>query len=357
MPGNRSTPWVLVTDDVNGQNRSAVSAVRALAQGGYRPAVSTCGRLSVAAASRYCARRVTLPPASSPAYAEALRHEVDAGGYLSVLPASDVALVALRAPGAELVDKAILGHRAAEAGIATLPGQVFASVSELRDAADELAYPIVVKAVLKSGQGDFQARRLDSAQAVRALDAPGTLYVQPHVADQLRAVCGVVWKGRFLALSHQRYVRLWPRQAGVGSAAVTVAPDETLEGPLARLLADHDGVFQAQFLGKYLLDINPRVFGSMPLSVAAGANLPAIACDAGRGIERPLLRTRPGVRYRWIEGDTKGIVQAVRHKEMPLGAAVREMLPHRGTAHSLESLTDPGPALVRLAHLAGRARS
>ena len=338
MPGSRSAPWVLVTDDVNGQNRSAVSAVRALAQGGYRPAVSTCGRLSVAAASRYCARRVTLPPASSPAYAAALRHEVDTGGYLTVLPASDVALVALRAPGAELVDKAILGRRAAEAGIATLPGQVFASVSELRDAADELAYPIV-------------------AQAVRALDAPGTLYVQPHVADQLRAVCGVVWRGRFLALSHQRYVRLWPRQAGVGSAAVTVGPDETLEGPLARLLANHDGVFQAQFLGKYLLDINPRVFGSMPLSVAAGANLPAIACDAGRGIERPLLRTRPGVRYRWIEGDTKGIVQAVRDKAMPLGVAVREMFPHRGTAHSLESLADPGPALVRLAHLAGRARS
>jgi hypothetical protein len=357
MPANGSAAEVLVTDDVNGQNRSAASAVRALAKAGYRPVVSTCGRMSVAAASRYCARRVSLPPASSPAYAAALRQEVDTGGYLTVLPASDVALVAMRAPGAELVDKAILGLRAAEAGIATLPGRVFASVSELHAAADELAYPIVVKAVLKSGQGDFQARRLDTPQAVRALDAPGTLYVQPHVSDQLRAVCGVVWKGRFLALSHQRYVRLWPRRAGVGSAAVTVAPDETIEEPLARLLENHDGVFQAQFLGRYLLDINPRVFGSMPLSVAAGANLPAIACDAHRGVERPLLRTRPGVRYRWIEGDLKGIVQAVRDKEMPVGAAVREMLPHRGTAHSLESLTDPGPALVRVAHLAGRARS
>jgi predicted ATP-grasp superfamily ATP-dependent carboligase len=330
--------------------------VRALAQGGYRPAVSTCGRLSVGAASRYCARRVRLPAASSPGYAEALRHLAESGGYLTVLPASDVALVALGAPGAELVDKAILGKRAEEAGIATLPGRVFSCIEELHDAAHELTYPVVVKAVLKSGHGDFQARRVDSPDSLRALDAPGSLFVQPHVPDGLRAVCGVVWKGTFLALSHQRYIRLWPRRAGVGSAAVTVAPDQALEAQLLHLLGRHDGIFQAQLVGPYLLDVNPRVFGSMPLAVAAGANLAAIACDAAAGTTRPLVRTRPGVRYRWLEGDTRHLLDAVRDQDMSLAAALRELAPHLGTAHSLESLTDPGPALVRLAALARKAR-
>jgi predicted ATP-grasp superfamily ATP-dependent carboligase len=357
MPGDLSAPWVLVTDDVNGQNRSAVSAVRALAHAGYRPAVSTCGPSSVGAASRYCERRVTVPAASHPEYKEAIRHEASTGGYLTVMPASDVALVALGAPGAELVDKAILGRRADDAGIATLPGRVFRSAAELRNAADELAYPVVVKAVLKSGKGDFQARRIDSAQALRSLDAPGTLFVQPHVSETLRAVAGVVWDRQFLALSHQRYVRLWPRQAGVGSAAMTVPPDEALEAPLLNLLGDHQGVFQAQFLGPYLLDVNPRVFGSMPLAFAAGLNLPGIACGAARGNTQPLARARPGVRYRWAEGDIRHLFSAVRAKDMSVGRAMRELVPHRRTAHSLESLTDPRPGLVRLATLARKARS
>lgn len=354
MAYDHSAPWVLVTDDVNGQNRSAATAVRALARAGYRPAVSTCGPVSVAAASRYCARRVTLPPASHPEYAEALQHEVKTGGYLLAMPASDVALVALGSPGAELVDKAILGRRAEEAGIATLAGRVFSSAAELHDAADELTYPLIVKAVLKTGKGDFQARRIDSSEELCTLDAPDALFAQPHVSDSLRAVVGAVWNGEFLALSHQHYLRLWPRQAGVGSAAITVAPDEELEAPLLRLLANHDGIFQAQFLGPYLLDVNPRVFGSMPLAVAAGVNLPAIACAAARGRKRPLVRARVGVRYRWTEGDVRHLVQAVRDKDMPVAAAIRGLLPHRGTAHSLESITDPGPSLVRLATLARR---
>lgn len=346
--------WVLVTDDVNGQNRAAVATVRALFLGGYLPAVSTCGRRSVAAASRYCARRVLLPQAGQPGYPQALRRERESGRYVSVLPASDVAVLALGGPEAGLVDKVVLSRRAQDAGIPTLPSRAFRSSTELREAADGLSYPLVVKAVVKSGRGDFQARRISSPAQLRAVEAPVPLLVQPFVTDPLRAVAGVVWDGTFLALSHQRYHRLWPRQAGVGSAAETVPPDLALEEPLLSLLSQHNGVFQAQFVGPYLLDVNPRVFGSVSLAVAAGANLPVLACDAARGQRAPFVRARHGVRYRWTEGDLRHLGQGVRSGDLSAVAALRELRPRRGTVHSIESLTDPAPGLVRLSAITHR---
>ena len=129
-----------------------------------------------------------------------------------------------------------------------------------------------------------------------------------------------------------------------------------LEERLAQLLAGHDGVFQAQFAGNYLLDLNPRVYGSLPLAVAAGANLPAILCDLLRGHQTGLVRAREGVFYRWIEGDIRHAVNALKRGSAGPVAALRMLLPKRGTAHSTESLDDPRPVFERLRHAALRSR-
>jgi ATP-grasp in the biosynthetic pathway with Ter operon len=352
-------PWVLVTDDVSGQNRAAVAAVRALAEGGFRPAVTTCGGRSVAAASRYCRRRIEVPRAGTPGYADALRREVYGGGYLTALLGSDAALVALDAPGAPLVDKEVLAERAAAAGLRAVPGQVFESLDALRACSaagsETPPYPWVVKASLKAGGGVLQARRIASPEELPTLgETAGPIIVQPFVEGDLRAVTGVVWDGRLLAVSHQRYDRLWPRGVGVGCAASTVEPDLVLEESLVSLLQGHCGVFQVQLIGPYVLDVNPRVFGSMPLTVAAGANLPVIAADAARGLFGPMVRTRAGVRYRWVEGDLRSLAQGYREGELGIREVARQLRPHRGTAHSIESLRDPGPALVRLATIGRR---
>lgn len=347
--GHLDAPTVLVTDDVSGQNRAALAAVRALAQAGIASAVTVCGPGSITAASRFCRRTIQVPPAGQPGYAEALRRTVEAGDFLTVLPASDVAMLALRDPSADLVNKAILSVRAREAGLPVLPDRVFASAADLREAADSLDYPLVVKSVTKSGLGNLQALRADAPADLMDLDdVPGHLIVQPYEAAPMRAVSGVVWDGQLLAICHQRYLRIWPPRAGVASAAETVAGDEELEAGLVRLLGGHRGVFQAQLLGPYLLDVNPRVYGSLPLAVAAGANLPVIVCDAVRGRRGPLVRARAGVRFRWWEGDVRHLSHAVRRREISPFGAVRALLPHPGTAHSVESLRDPAPMLARM---------
>ena len=346
---------VLVTDLVNGRSRSAVAAVRALAGGGYAPIVTVSGRRSPAAASRDCAGVVRVPPCLNGDYADAVRREMADRDYVAVMPASDGALLALGLPGADLVDKSTLPARAAAAGLRTPRTLRLDGPEELAAAAGRLEYPLVVKPVVKSGPGSL-ARRVDTPAALVALAAEsgGASVVQPFLDGDLRAVAGVVHEGRLLALVHQGYVRTWPADCGVASAAVTTAPDTGLEQLLARLLSAHSGVFQVQLIGSCVIDVNPRVYGSLPLAVAAGANLPAIFCAAVQGRGQDLVRARPGVRYRWAEGDVRRLGYGLRRGELGLVEAVRALYPRLGTAHSVESLRDPGPVLTRVANVVTR---
>jgi hypothetical protein len=342
-------PWVLVADTY-GQSRAALAAVRALAAGGYRPAATTGLRRSLAASSRHCARRVTIPMVTEPGYAEAsfgraVREEQERHPYLAVLPTSDAAVLALGASGGPLVDKASLSASAEKAGLLAPPTRLFASGQELLDTAADLEYPVAVKPRVSrwapfraDGPGDLAEARW----------RPGEIIVQPWVPDALRAVGGLMWNGDLVAAVHQRYLRTWPPDCGTSSAAETVLPDPAVESKLATLLVEHEGVFQAQLAGPFLLDVNPRPYGSLPLAVAAGVNLVARYCDLLRGRPVARVRARAGVFYRWTEGDLRRLWQDVRHGRTGAWSAIRELRPRRGAAHSTESLWDPGPMLARL---------
>jgi hypothetical protein len=139
---HHQTP-VLVTDGGVGQARSTLATVRALAQGGYRPAVTVSGPFSLAAASRHCDHAVPVPQVGSEGFAEEVRSELASGGYLTVLAAGDAALLALGARVEHLVDKSLLPEAAERVGIGSPPLEVFASAEELMRSAQRLRYPIV----------------------------------------------------------------------------------------------------------------------------------------------------------------------------------------------------------------------
>ncbi|MDQ4144907.1 MAG: ATP-grasp domain-containing protein, partial [Actinomycetota bacterium] len=339
-----------------GQARSSLAAVRALAAAGYRPAVTVSGRFSIAAASRHSSRSLKVPPVGTPGYAEAVQAEL-AERYLTVLPASDAALLALGAPVDHLVDKVLLAQGAARAGLQMPPSRAFASTEALLSNAEGLDYPIVLKPSVKTTASPSYARRVVSAAELSsAAVGGGPFVVQPYISDYLHAVAGIAWKGELVAALHQRYLRTWPRDCGVACAAQTVEPDENLEGHLVRLLDGYNGIFQAQFAGNYLLDLNPRVYGSLPLAVAAGVNLPGLYCALVSGKRVAPVRARTGVFFRWIEGDLRHAWSAIRERDKKVTDILRDLRPHRRTAHSTESFTDPGPMLSRLLYaLWGRA--
>jgi hypothetical protein len=336
---------VVVTDDGAGQGRSALAAVRALAAAGYRSAVARSGRWSLAAASRGCARTFEVGPVEDEGFADAVGRAAREVGAYAVFPSSDASLLALGAPVRHLLDKSRLVDAARNAGIPSPETLFFDTAEELIASADGLPYPVVLKLPISR----VPARKVSEPSGLAgAGSVEGPFLVQPFVDSPVWAVAGVTWNGRLVAAVHQRYLRTWPLDCGTASAAVTVEPDRTVEDRLLVLLDGYDGIFQAQFTGEFLLDLNPRVYGSLPLAVAAGANLPALVCDLLRGDEVPSVRARAGVGYRWIEGDLRALKGLVRSKKLGLGRAVRALGPRRGSAHSVASLRDPGPLLARL---------
>lgn len=360
-PTSTGPPWVLVVDGGSGQNRSAVAAVRALGMAGYRAAVTVSGRYSLAASSRFCGRAVPTPLAGQQGFAAAVQTETAARPYLATLPASDAAILALSAAGQELVDKSVLAELAAGAGLSVPSSQRFEGIEDLLADAGQLDYPCVVKAAVKPSACQRPARHVTGPEDLVPLrDASGPFIVQPFVPGEMCSTAGVMWRGRLVAAVHQRHLRLWPPVCGDACAALTTEPDRDLEEKLEHLLSDYDGIFQAEFVGPYLLDLNPRVYGSMLLAVSAGVNPVHVYCALVAGAPVPLLRGRAGVRYRWWEGELR---HAYRHRSLYrhrsggqpiLATGLREL--RRAWAPSARPPLDPGPTLTRLRYALNQGR-
>lgn len=345
--------WVLVTDGGSGQGRSALAAVRALGAWGYPVAVTTSGSHSLAAASRHCSRRVPVAAVTDPSrYKQDILEETRARPYLAVMATSDAALLALGAPVEHLVDKTLLGARARAAGVPMPPTQRFESVRALLEGGSPFGFPIVIKPVVSRWPAVCAEREDDVRELVEQGDA--AVLVQPYLQDDMSAIAGVMWKDELVAVSHQRYFRTWPVSCGTASAAETIEPDIDLEARITRLLAGYDGIFQAQLAADRLLDLNPRPYGSMPLAVRAGANLPGIYCDLLHGVNHARVRARPGVFYRWTEGDVRHVVERVRRRQTGPRQALAALRPRRRAAHSTESLGDPRPMFARLVYALSR---
>jgi predicted ATP-grasp superfamily ATP-dependent carboligase len=293
---------------------------------------------------------VAVPRVAEPGFADAVQAELAARPYIAVLAATDATLLALGAPVGHLVNKVELAERAEHVGLPVPPTRVFASGEEMM-AADDLEFPAVLKPALSNPFNP--ARLLESRDDIDTAPlGQGPLLVQPYLRENLRAVAGVLWEGRLVAAAHQRYVRTWPVDCGTACAAFSVEADVELEHCLIRLLDGYEGIFQAQLAGDRLLDLNPRVYGSLPLAVAAGANLPAIYCELLSGKEVRSVRGGPGIFYRWLEGDVRHIASSVRDGRIGFFSALRSLRPHRKTVHSTESLRDPMPMVARLRHAA-----
>jgi len=338
---------VLVADGDEGTSRTPLATVQALVAAGYPAAVTVSSARSLAAASRLPFRKVAVPKAPGEPFLAAIRAERARGGYLTVLAASDVALLSLDPGRIRLVDKASLLDEAAKVGLQTPSTRVFDSSDGLLGAAGSLDYPVVVKPAL----GHLATLARGPADLGWLAGSAGRWLVQPYLDAPMRSIAGVRWRGRVVAAVHQRFLRTWPPECGMACAAETTAPDQDLERRVGDLLGDEDGVFQADFIQDgLLLDLNPRVYATLPLAVAAGVNLVGWYCDLLGGRREPgpdTERAVPGVFFRWLDGDARHLLTKVRRHELSLAAAAGALAHRRGSAHAFQLLRDPGPVLVR----------
>ena len=379
---------VLITD---GEERAALAACRALRSTGYAVDSVAFGGPAAVHWSRSCSRRLWAPDprADRAAFADSLSELLARRRYDLLLPASDAALLAISEdrdrlsqlvtiglPGQEAVLRRLSKIAALEGSGATLLAaprtEVCRTFDETRVAANEIGFPLLVKPHMSArpegmGLRERSSRRVSSESELAAAteDFGMPVLVQRCLRGPVHSLGGVITDQGLVAAAYSRYVRTWPPEAGNVSCSVSLALPAKLREAAATFLdrLGWRGIFELELMERPdgnlgLIDLNPRVYGSLELAVHAGVSLPAIWCDSLlEGPVVPEIRdARAGVWYRWEDADVRYALRRLSSGRVRDVAPV--LRPRRGTAHAFFRLSDPGPLFARvISAVRGRRQS
>jgi predicted ATP-grasp superfamily ATP-dependent carboligase len=361
---------VLITGS---EHPAGLAALRALDRAGFETWAAVQSRDSLGGHSRAAAGLVDVPdPRTAPdAFVSALATAAKELRVAAVLPGTEAALLAMAgrddafprsvavgsAPECTLrraTDKTALALFALRAGMDAPPTRIVTADGLF--GADDLSFPAMVKPLrselFEGGRlRRFEAIRVESAaemdRALRELPDEVGL-VQPYIEGRLISVNGVSFRGELHAANQHEVHRVWPDRCGQCVNAETIPMDPARERAVAAFMRELDwnGVFNLQLIERdgrdYVIDLNPRFYVSLSLSVAAGHNLPAIWASLLLGESVARVPYRTGIHYRHDRDDMRAVLAAVRRHE---SGAMREWLPRRHTVHALFSARDPRPGL------------
>ena len=378
---------VLITD---GNERAALALARGLGRAGYTVnVVSSAGR-SIAGASRYVSAEARAGDALTDpqGFVRELAAARERFGASVVVPVSDAsALAVLGDPGAfgdatvpfadletfrAISDKAALVERAVRLGIAVPGGRTAHTPAEVRDAAEALGYPLVLKPARSVATHGGRRVKLGVSYAsgpqqlearIGALDpAAYPMIVQQRVTGAGLGIFVLLWDGEVRATFAHRRVREKPPSGGVSVCCESVAPDPELLDRSIALLRDAGwrGVAMVEYKNDdrhsrpVLMEVNGRFWGSLQLASDSGVNFPALLVAAATGApSHPPPTYRVGVRNHWFWGEADHLLTRLRRSRSALDlpadapgrlAAVGDFLRAMPAALAAEStLDDPRP--------------
>jgi predicted ATP-grasp superfamily ATP-dependent carboligase len=357
-----------------GQFPAALAAARSLHRAGIRTVTVSSNRASYVRFSRASAEHHRAPDVSESAsrFVDAVAAACAPEEPTVVVPGTEPELFALvhwrdRLPPWVLglpapdvldtvTDKARLNELARDAGIA-IPET---TIVEPDEPAPDLRLPAVVKPVrtayvLDDTVVSASPTCVDDARALadaRRRLGHSPVLVQPLLPSDLVGLAGVMHGGALLAPVQQVALSLFPWPCGGSAVARTTPVDERLLAGVTQLLAATawEGVVQVQWLatedGPLLIDVNPRIYGSLALANAAGSPLVAIWAKLLLGLDWQ-AEEPADVLYRNLETFVRARRTAAGHR-LPRTAAK--------TASSVIDRSDPLPLLASLARGARKAR-
>ena len=337
---------VLVTD---GETRVALACVRALARCGHSVHVAAAGHRCLAGASRFAAGTHAVGDASAEPRAWAQRLEQVATRMRAdlLLPVTEVSLGSIyafgiadrwpvacpeRAAYEAVVDKHAFLERAVRLGLQVPRTRLYEESADLSTLPDPFQYPVVVKArrsrFLREGRwvsGDVRVlRAAEDLERARTLPGfAGGVLLQEFIPGNGEATFLLSAAGRPLVRFAHRRIREKPPSGGVSVLSEAIAPDPDLLAGSERLLADlaWTGVAMVEFRrtpeGRaFLMEMNPRLWGSLQLAVDAGVDFPSLLVALARGARIQPAEARLGTRTRWLLGDLDHLLICLRRPEM-----------------------------------------
>jgi predicted ATP-grasp superfamily ATP-dependent carboligase len=340
-----------------GHTRAGLAAVRGLGRAGVAVAVAAPQRPALAMWSRYATTTLLLPDAASEAkrFAAAVADELSGRHADGALAATDAALWALSRwrsglsanaqaflPPHEAVvlslDRSALRDRARTLGVAAVPTWRIDSAKDVEPIVLRLQQQVagadgrlwaLVRPMVPSVEREDGTRRVATAIPVESVGGMRRLlYDREDLVDggclvELRppgdylgygAVCR---DGEVIAEVFQERLRERGDLSGVSTFARTIPVDDAIRsagrailkglkfnGPcLVEFTRGDDGAVR-------LVNVIPRLWGSLALAMHAGVNVPWLVTRLARCDEvEPGQISRPGVVWRWVVGDLEVLAQ------------------------------------------------
>jgi hypothetical protein len=214
-------------------------------------------------------------------------------------------------------DKREVAARSTAAGFPAISPLAEGVAAELRRS--PIAAPCAVKSPMPSTAfvGTRLSRSEGEFEAIMAALPPEQHVLVQRLEDGPKtSVCFVLDRDhQIAAVAQHETTRSWPGGAGSSSLARSVPVDRALAERLKGILAEAGfwGLAEIELIctadGLVPIDVNPRFYGTLPLTLASGVNLPAawhaVATDAA---VPPAGTYRSGVTFRWLEADLADLI-------------------------------------------------
>lgn len=393
---------VLVTDAGRG---SAIAIIRSLGRRGWDVVAADSDPRSPGFSSRYARGRLLYPP---PALAPAETVEALLGAALEhgidlIVPVTDEVLLPLSEARErfEGVCTLALPHAAALAVVADklatldlarrlrvpVPRTLLvATVAEASGRADSLGWPVTLKPqasrVYRNGTAveafsvAYAASPEGLVEQMGRFEGRSAVLLQEYCEGEGHGVELLMHRGRPLAAFQHRRLREVPITGGASSFRESVPLDPMLYDHAVRLLGalEWTGLAMVEFKlgreGPRLMEINGRIWGSLPLAVKSGMDFPARMAELylfgppAEGVEPDTTYT-VGVRSRNLELDVIWIMSALRgarrypfltvpSRRDALAAALRLLYPRDG--FDILSREDPRPGFAEIRKVSAKLR-
>ncbi|HMQ34078.1 MAG TPA: ATP-grasp domain-containing protein [Chloroflexaceae bacterium] len=394
-----STPTILVTDAGRG---SAVACIRSLGRRGWRVIAAAAEAGSPGLRSRYAHDRLVYPaPEAKPdAFVDSLLRAARERGVDLIIPVTDAAILPLSqardcfagvcqlaVPEPDALE--VVTNKQKTLALAEALGVPVPRTALVHTAAEALArgpalgWPLVLKPLrsrLYHEGGQIEAFTVTYAEnAERLAEAMGRfegrcpVLIQEYYRGVGHGVELLMDRGRPLAAFQHRRLREVPVHGGASSFRESVGLDPQLYRHAVELLGalGWTGLAMVEFklgaAGPRLMEINGRIWGSLPLAVHSGMDFPArlaeLYLNGAPAATGPSTAYRPGVRSRNLELDVLWVGTVLRGRrryaflEMPRrkqAALALLGLLNPANRFDILSLEDPRPGLAEVTRLLGK---
>lgn len=391
MPEKR--PTALVTDANRG---SAIAIIRSLGRRGWRVIAADDSPRSLGFRSRYTARRLVYPPAEQAPRetVAALKAAAQAESVDLIIPVTDAVLLPLSEARAEfdglcalaiptLEQLEIVSNKLKTIELAQELGVPVPLTHVVETAAEALAlpiedWPVVLKpqasrlyrdqAAVERFEVTYAHNRDELARKMAEFEGRCAVLLQSYYPGEGHGVELLMHEGRPLAAFQHKRLHEVPITGGASSFRQSVALDRTLYEHSVRLLGTlkWTGLAMVEFKvgtqGGKLMEINGRIWGSLPLAVFSGMDFPArlasLYVDGPPTTDNgPDTRYKVGVKARNVERDLVWIASVLlgrrRSGSLPVPGRREALVGMLGlltplTRSDLLAWDDPLPGLAEL---------